>query len=196
PAFSPRKASLPGIDPMENPTTPQLAPAAMPQLAENVSAAPEEPSLAFESWLQNLQQRRWLAWSCLGIAIVALAAAVYGLAPHGGAGTRPAQAQPSVSWPTDHNEEEEAPPLAVNTIVPHRKTLVRTLEQPGSIKPWAEAELHAKTSGYLKRLAREPVTRERIIEWITQNMAMAGQSCGATPLGQFASVIGGCQIAG
>src|SRR5262249_55112272 len=33
-------------------------------------------------------------------------------------------------------------------------------------------------------------------EWIMDDMWMAGQSCGATPLGQFASVLGGCQIAG
>src|SRR5262249_59064316 len=125
PAFSPRKASLPGIDPMENPTTPQLAPAAMPQLAENVSAAPEEPSLAFESWLQNLQQRRWLAWSCLGIAIVALAAAVYGLTPHGGAGPHPAPGPPNACWAPRHHGGGEGPPLAVKTTLAHRQHPVR-----------------------------------------------------------------------
>jgi HlyD family secretion protein len=46
--------------------------------------------------------------------------------------------------------------LSVNTVLPQRKMLLRTFEQPGSIRPWAQAELYAKTSGYLKHLAREP----------------------------------------
>lgn len=45
--------------------------------------------------------------------------------------------------------------IPVNTVKPKMKTLVRTLYQPGSIKPWAQAELFAKTSGYLRQIARE-----------------------------------------
>jgi HlyD family secretion protein len=45
--------------------------------------------------------------------------------------------------------------LAVNTVHPRRKTLVRNLEQPGSVLPEAQAELYAKASGYLKAIRRE-----------------------------------------
>jgi len=61
------------------------------------------------------------------------------------------------------NADEIEPTLAagelpVNSVLPRRKLLLRTLEQPGSIRPWAQAELYAKTSGYLKHIAREPGT--------------------------------------
>jgi HlyD family secretion protein len=45
--------------------------------------------------------------------------------------------------------------IPVNTIRPRRKTLERTLEQPGSIQPWAQAELFAKASGYLMMIQHE-----------------------------------------
>jgi RND family efflux transporter MFP subunit len=45
--------------------------------------------------------------------------------------------------------------IPVNTIRPTKKTLERTLTQPGSIVPSAEAELYAKTSGYLKYIQRD-----------------------------------------
>jgi len=48
--------------------------------------------------------------------------------------------------------------LPVNSVLPQRKLLRRTLEQPGSIRPLAQAELFAKTTGYLKHIAREPGT--------------------------------------
>ncbi|GEM_PF-6375677 len=44
----------------------------------------------------------------------------------------------------------------MNTVRPRRKTLVRTLEQIGTIRPWAQAELYAKASGYLQTIRRVP----------------------------------------
>ncbi len=45
--------------------------------------------------------------------------------------------------------------LPVNTIHPIAKTLVRTLEQPGSIRADAQAELCTKTAGFAKFIQRE-----------------------------------------
>lgn len=55
----------------------------------------------------------------------------------------------------DREPRLKAAVIPVNTVTPARTTLVRTLEQPGSILPEAEAELYAKTSGYLRLLRRE-----------------------------------------
>jgi RND family efflux transporter MFP subunit len=54
---------------------------------------------------------------------------------------------------SNHNGSVEIP---VNTVRPRKKTLERVLVQPGSIQPAAEAELYAKTSGYLKHIRRAP----------------------------------------
>ncbi|HQR05972.1 MAG TPA: efflux RND transporter periplasmic adaptor subunit [Gemmatales bacterium] len=45
--------------------------------------------------------------------------------------------------------------ISVNTVHPVRKTLIRQLEQAGSIMPEAQAELFAKVPGYLKLIQRE-----------------------------------------
>jgi HlyD family secretion protein len=46
--------------------------------------------------------------------------------------------------------------IPVNTCRPVRKTLVRQVEQAGSIQPQAQAEIYAKVSGYLKFIQRDP----------------------------------------
>jgi len=45
--------------------------------------------------------------------------------------------------------------ISVNTVHPVRKTLVRQVEQAGSILPEAQAELYAKVPGYLKFIQRD-----------------------------------------
>jgi HlyD family secretion protein len=55
---------------------------------------------------------------------------------------------------SNHGAALAVPSIPVNTVRPQKKTLVRTLEIPGSIRPWAQAELYARASGYLKTIAR------------------------------------------
>ena len=45
--------------------------------------------------------------------------------------------------------------ISVNTVHPVRKTLIRQVEQAGSILPEAQAELYAKVPGYLKFIQRD-----------------------------------------
>src|SRR5262245_11280034 len=45
--------------------------------------------------------------------------------------------------------------LTVTTVRPRAKTLVTSHTQPGTIAPWAQADLYAKASGYVSRLRRE-----------------------------------------
>lgn len=45
--------------------------------------------------------------------------------------------------------------ISVNTVRPVRKTLIRQVEQAGSILPEAQAELYAKVPGYLKFIQRD-----------------------------------------
>jgi RND family efflux transporter MFP subunit len=61
----------------------------------------------------------------------------------------------ALSHDPDGEPTPKAAVLAVNTVSPKRLTLVRTLEQPGSILPYAEVELYAKASGYLMAIRRE-----------------------------------------
>src|SRR5262245_29310103 len=42
--------------------------------------------------------------------------------------------------------------IPVNTVRLILKTIVRTLEQPGTIRPWAQAELYARASGILQTI--------------------------------------------
>lgn len=80
--------------------------------------------------------------------------------------------------------------IPVNTVRPQRKMLERVLLQPGSIRPGAQAELYAKTSGYLKSIQRDPTPRTAA--------ALAGQVPGASlgcggPLGGLASLAAAAQ---
>jgi RND family efflux transporter MFP subunit len=93
-------------------------------------------------------RRRWL----FGLLVAGAGLSIGGLTA-AFSGSSGVQGLPGAGPPAPVVERGE---LSVNTVVPQLKTLVRTFEQPGSIKPWAHAELFAKTSGYLKRIARDP----------------------------------------
>jgi RND family efflux transporter MFP subunit len=100
---------------------------------------------------------RPLVWLAAAVAILLLAGAGVWLLLYlaGGLATPGQAANETDDWPS----EEEVAVVTVNTIRPHRKDLVRTLEQPGSIRPWAQAELYAKASGNLKSIRRELTPR-------------------------------------
>ena len=71
------------------------------------------------------------------------------------------------------SDSNAAAGIHVNTVRPREKTLERTLAQPGSIKPWAQAELYAKTSGYLKTLQHAP-TPQTAADVVAQRLAVSG----------------------
>jgi RND family efflux transporter MFP subunit len=73
--------------------------------------------------------------------------------------------------------------LPVTTIFPKRHTLVRKLEQPGSILPNAQAELYAKTSGYLRALRRE-LTAELVATMVANPRGLLGVPALAVALWQ------------
>jgi RND family efflux transporter MFP subunit len=62
--------------------------------------------------------------------------------------------------------------IPVNTVRPRKKTLERTLVQPGSVQPAAEAELYAKVSGYLKFIQRAP-TPEMVADLVSQRVVVS-----------------------
>lgn len=100
----------------------------------------------------------WRVWLGLGVAL----AVVGGLAAGFRTGLLGGNGPSARAAAADTAAETVAIP--VNTVLPKRQTLVRTFEQPGSIEPWAQAEMLAKTSGYLKWIARDmtPATTARI----------------------------------
>jgi RND family efflux transporter MFP subunit len=67
--------------------------------------------------------------------------------------------------PAEVNGAKASGLISVNTTRAVRKTLVRQVEQAGSILPLAQAEMFAKVSGYLKFIARD-MTPTRV----TQNV--------------------------
>ncbi len=117
-----------------------------------------------------------------GIAGVALCVAVIAFI----LGTAAPRVPPTVQE-TAHQDgtiSEYDAAIPVNTVFPTQKTLVLTLEQPGSIKPWAQAELYAKVSGNLKWIQRQP-TPELAVQWWARDLAaVALMPCGLP----FASV--------
>jgi RND family efflux transporter MFP subunit len=70
--------------------------------------------------------------------------------------------------------------IPVNTIRPRKKTLERTLVQPGSVQPAAEAELFAKASGYLKFIQRAP-TPEMVADLVCQRLVVSLQPLSGVP---------------
>jgi HlyD family secretion protein len=69
-------------------------------------------------------------------------------------------------------EKSKVAALAVTTVRPKQQTLVRTVEQPGSILPFAQAELYAKTSGYLRSIRRE-VSPEVVASLLARSLMSA-----------------------
>ncbi|MGE3803977.1 MAG: efflux RND transporter periplasmic adaptor subunit [Gemmataceae bacterium] len=55
--------------------------------------------------------------------------------------------------------KEQTEPLPVTTIKPVKKTLTRSLVQPGTVEAWAQAELYAKASGYVEAIQVEVTAR-------------------------------------
>lgn len=138
-ALSESGSSVPGVP------TPEANSALPPGTnAPIVSASPRGSIYA-----PRLRRLAWLVFS-LVLMIVALGAAWYGLG------------EPSLSVPSmssfDFEEEAEVQPggISVNTVRPQRKTLKRVLVQPATVRPYAQAELYAKTSGYLRSIQRDP----------------------------------------
>jgi RND family efflux transporter MFP subunit len=70
--------------------------------------------------------------------------------------------------------------ISVNTTRAVRKTLIRQVEQAGSILPLAQAEMFAKVSGYLKFIARD-VTPGRVAQNILREGINILQSPGSSP---------------
>jgi RND family efflux transporter MFP subunit len=68
-------------------------------------------------------------------------------------------------------DNESAKVLPVSIVHPQRKVLLRTLDQPGTIKPWAEAELYARVPGYLRWIAREPDRPEQAVDLVVRNLS-------------------------
>lgn len=65
------------------------------------------------------------------------------------------QGRVQATTPQGEAPREEGKAIPVKTRKPMLKTVSRVLEQPGSVKPWAQAELYAKASGYLKAIKRD-----------------------------------------
>jgi RND family efflux transporter MFP subunit len=62
--------------------------------------------------------------------------------------------------------------LSVHTVFPKRKTLERSLVQPGTIKPFAQVELFAKASGYLRAIQGD-MTAEIAADLAAHHLAIA-----------------------
>src|SRR5262245_8102420 len=95
--------------------------------------------------------RGGLLWLLGGAALpaVPVPAAWFALANHGTRPTHPAAAPAAAD-----DDEGDITPLviSVNTVFPKKTTLERILQQPGTVRPWAQVELYAKASGYLKSI--------------------------------------------
>lgn len=145
----------------QEPSGPESASTVLQQQGSNPNGAPTVPAQSAEkrSGPRSRERRRliWLAAGtvALGVGVIVLMLAVGGSHP-ASAGLNGSHKSRSVS--------EESTGIPVNTVFPHQKTLVLTLEQPGSIKPWAQAELYAKVSGNLKRIQRQ-LTPELAGQW-------------------------------
>lgn len=114
---------------------------------------------------------RWLLW--MGGVIVALGiAAVFLFVPlHPGAAWHAFGSAAGGSKHGSHGNDAVA--LPVKTIRPKQKVLERTLVQPGTIKPWAQAELFAKASGYLKTIQRD-ATPQMATDLVTARLSASG----------------------
>lgn len=96
--------------------------------------------------------------------------------------TRPGSARQTSSGTgaaTSHASDSHSDALPVNTIRARKKTLERILLQPGYIKPWAQAELYAKASGYSKMIRRAP-TPQLVSDLVAQRFTASpadGAAC-------------------
>lgn len=79
---------------------------------------------------------------------------------------------PSESDSTSHADESgsDVGEIPVKTQKPQTKTLVRSVELPGTIRPMAQAELYAKVPGYLKCIQRDPTAHQagaEVLDFLT-----------------------------
>jgi RND family efflux transporter MFP subunit len=112
---------------------------------------------------------RRLLWLGGAAAVLVVTGAALALALKGGAVLRASNGSAAVKKP----EGNGSAGVSVNTVRPQKKTLERTLVQPGSIEPWAQAELFAKASGYLKSIQRA-ATPHLAADLVAQTMAVSG----------------------
>src|SRR5262245_16334106 len=114
--------------------------------------------------------RRWhLLAGGVGIAAVGLVSAVVVFRP----GTERHAA-------ASNTRESTSAGLPVNTISPTVKTLVRTVEQPGTIRPQAQGERYAKTSGYVRYIQRD-LTAPAAAELMAGQLPIAGLGMANSP---------------
>jgi RND family efflux transporter MFP subunit len=128
-------------------------------------------------------------WLGLGVAVVVVlsgTAAVVGprlLGRHAAGGDSHLQAPAA-----------ERGVIPVNVVSPKRQTLVRTFEQPGSVEPWAKAELLAKFPGYLKWIARD-LTPPVLARIVAQKVAAAACPPSFAPGGGLEQFVVGSWLA-
>ena len=84
--------------------------------------------------------------------------------------------------------------ISVNTVHPVRKTLVRQVEQAGSILPEALAELYAKVPGYLKFIQRD-VSHRCVGQLVANQIVMILSSSFSSPAESALHGLGATEIA-
>lgn len=172
PQATPSTDSVPSgaeTTPMEA-TAVQLEPALSPEL-EMAPVNGGLPPRRWRFWLAGLLCAVIVAVVGIGVYYPELLAAVGDVA---GIGHSTAVAHPSAR-PSPGDEPAKNEALPVTTVHPQRKTLERTIEQPGTIVPWAQAELYAKASGYVKLLGADS-SPEMASELVGQEVALRGVS--------------------
>lgn len=158
---------------------------------------PGAPAQAFPNrWVRLLAWvQRYREWCLTGTAVVVLLVCGFfwfhrGWFSHGPAHNKFLVKDTSEKANSDDTFEET--PIAVKTIHPQKKTLVRTLTLPGTVRPFAQAELYAKVSGYLGLICREQ-TPHMLARIIAATTGGTGDSQSAT--GRFATLAVNLELA-
>lgn len=108
---------------------------------------------------------RWLVGGTLTLAVAA-PALWFALASHGAP-----QTNRTVPYPAVDEDEVKPLVLSVNTVFPRKTTLQRILQQPCTIRPWAQVELYAKASGYLKSI-QHLTTPQQVADVVAQQLGL------------------------
>jgi HlyD family secretion protein len=162
------------------PETPPPAPvAAEPIAIQSVTVVTVAPVAAAAP-----PRRRFRLLALAAVLVAAAAVAGLSLVP---AKYRPwgPQAGAASGSPARGNGDSLA--ISVNTIHPRGQTLLRTLDQPGSLEADEEVELFAKVSGYVKDIARDWTT-EVAGPVAAQSVAAAGAISRGGPLSAAAEL--------
>lgn len=135
--------------------------------------------------------RRPLLW--LGVGMGLLVAVVGGgWLTLGASGSHP-HSTAHAGGSENGREAGDLAALSVNSIRPIAKTLVRTLDQPGSVQAEAQAELCAKASGYVQAIQRE-TTPQLAAGLVGQHVLAADLAAWAVPLAYIPAFGGGAQV--